>query len=199
MKISSYVLEAVEALTAAGGKRDQITALHQDRTAGLAVRIARRLGIDGDRLEGIRISGILHDIGKLGVPSEILSKPGALDEDERRVVMRHSRFGWEILKGLSFPWPVADIILDHHECLDGSGYPAGKRGDDIAIESRIVSVADVAEALTSHRPYRSPLAAVDIVEFLQRHRDTKFDASVVEACVEIIEVGGLQAVAAECA
>jgi putative nucleotidyltransferase with HDIG domain len=126
----------------------------------LAVAIAQRLDLSDDQVEGIRVAATLHDIGKMPTPAEILSKPGRLSEQEFMFIQEHPTVAHAILKGIAFPWPVADIVLQHHERLDGSGYPAGLKGGGIPLEARIIAVADTLEAMSSHRPYR-PALGVD--------------------------------------
>ncbi len=170
-------------------KRDPYTVGHQERVAELAVAVASQMGLAPDRVEGIRIASLLHDIGKIGIPAEILSKPGHLTKNEYTLVQDHPRIGWEILKNIDFSWPVADFVLQHHERMDGSGYPGGLRGSTILIEARIIAVADVVEAMTSHRPYRASLGATRALQEVLQHRSTLYDSSVVDAFLEVFEQG----------
>ncbi len=137
--------------------RDPGTAGHQKRVANLARAIGTEMGLGTESIEALRFAGVVHDVGKTSVPAEILSKPGRLSDDELRLVREHARFGYEILKNVEFPWPIAEIVHQHHEREDGSGYPRGLRGDQILIEAKIIGVADVIEAMASHRPYRPAL------------------------------------------
>jgi PAS domain S-box-containing protein/putative nucleotidyltransferase with HDIG domain len=175
----------IQALNKIVESRDPYTAGHQKRVADLARAIATEMGLSEDAIDGIRIAGLLHDIGKISVPSEILSKSSKLNEYEFNLIKEHPRIGFDILSTIEFPWPVAIIILQHHERMDGSGYPQGLAGDDILMESRILGVADVVEAMTSHRPYRP---AIHIGETLKEISDKKgilYDPRVVEACLRL--------------
>jgi PAS domain S-box-containing protein/putative nucleotidyltransferase with HDIG domain len=173
------------ALSSALEKRDPSTAGHQRRVAGLACAIAREMGLPGDRIEGIRIIAVLHDIGKIYVPSEILSKPGKLNKIEFEIVKTHSQVGYDILKTIDFPWPVAQSVLQHHERLDGSGYPAGIAGEDACLEARIIAIADVVEAMASHRPYRPAVGIDRALEEIVAGKGTLYDPQAVEACVNL--------------
>jgi PAS domain S-box-containing protein/putative nucleotidyltransferase with HDIG domain len=176
----------IQAIATTIEKRDPYTAGHQQTTARLATAIATEMGWAPDRIEGLRLGAMIHDIGKIYVPAEILSRPGALTESEFKIIKAHPSVGYDIVKDVEFPWPVAAMILQHHERLDGSGYPAGLVGDEIIPEARILSVADVVEAITSHRPYRPALGVeVGLAEIL-KFRGTLFEPAVVDACVRII-------------
>ena len=177
----------VEAISIIGEMRDPYTHGHERRVGELAAAaaIAVELGLDADRVEGIRIAGYMHDVGKIGVPAEILAKPTRLSRAEFDLVKGHAQQGYEILKGVDFPWPVAQIALQHHERLDGSGYPQGLKGDAIIIEARIMSVADVVEAMASHRPYR-PARGVELaLAEIERGRGTAYDPVVADACLQL--------------
>jgi len=169
--------------------RDPYTAGHQRRVTQLACALAEKMGLPTDVLEGVRMAGDLHDIGKIYVPAEILSKPGKLSEAEYNIIKTHSQVGYDILKTIEFPWPIADIVLQHHERMDGSGYPAGLRGNDILLEARILAVADVIEAMATHRPYRPALSIEDALEEISENKGKLYDPKVVEACLEIFKEG----------
>lgn len=169
--------------------RDPYTSGHQQRVAELAVRIARRMGLESDRIEGIHAAGILHDIGKLTIPAEILTKPAKLNELEYSLVKVHPQTGYDILKGIEFPWPLPEMVLQHHERLDGSGYPQGLSGEDIMLEARILAVADVVEAMSSFRPYRAALGMDEALAEIRRGAGTLYDEEVVAACIEVIKDG----------
>jgi HD-GYP domain-containing protein (c-di-GMP phosphodiesterase class II) len=171
-------------------RHDPYTAGHQRRVADLSVQIAQALGLDPERIRGLRLAAAIHDLGKSGIPTEILSKPSRLSAAEYALVKEHSQIGYEILKEVSFPWPIAEMILQHHERLDGSGYPKGLAGDAIILEARILTVADFFEAVTTHRPYRASLGTEFALNELQSGRGTIFDASVVDACAQILREGG---------
>ncbi len=185
-RLHQTFIQAIGALTAAIETRDPYTAGHQMHMAELAAAIARRLGLGDEHVEGIRLGGMLHDIGKIGVPSEILSKPGLLNEVEMALVRLHPQLGYDIVKDVQFAWPIAQMVLQHHERIDGSGYPLGLKGEDIAIESRIIAVADVVEAMATHRPYRPALAFEQVAAELERGRGSLYDPSVVDACLEVL-------------
>ena len=170
--------------------RDPYTAGHQKRVTRLAVAIARRMGLPNDRIEGIRVAATLHDIGKMSIPAEILSKPGKLSEHEFRLIQEHPKVAYEILKGIAFPWPVADIILQHHERLDGTGYPQQLTAEDgIFLEARILAVADVVEAMATHRPYRPALGIEAALEEIQSKSGTRFDSTAVDTCIDLFASG----------
>jgi PAS domain S-box-containing protein/putative nucleotidyltransferase with HDIG domain len=165
--------------------RDPYTSGHQKRVANLARTIATEMGLPRERIEGIRIAGVIHDIGKISVPADILSKPGKLTEVEFALIRTHAEVGYEILKEIEFPWPVAQIVYQHHERLDGSGYPRGLRDGEILLEARILSVADVVEAMASFRPYRPSLGIEKALEEISLKKGVLYDPDAVEACLKI--------------
>jgi len=165
--------------------RDPYTAGHQRRVTELAVAIAKRMGLSKTIVEGTRVAGLMHDIGKLAVPAEILSKPSALNAMERLLIESHPQAAYDILQTVVFPWPIAEIVLQHHERIDGSGYPKGISEDVIRIEARILAVADTVEAMASHRPYRPALGIEAALEEIERSRGTKFDPEIVDACLSL--------------
>lgn len=167
--------------------RDPYTAGHQSRVADLAVAIGYELGMDEDRLEGMRIASSLHDLGKVAVPAEILTRPGRLSDVELAIARTHVAAGHQIIKGIDFPWPIAEIIYQHAERLDGSGYPRGLRGEQIVLEARILAVADIVEAMTSHRPYRSAQSLEAALKQVREDAGTKLDANIVAACCRLFE------------
>lgn len=152
--------------------------------------MAQEMGFDGDRLDGLRLGGMIHDIGKIYLPAEILSRPGRLSATEFALVKTHSAVGAEIVADVDFPWPVAQMLLQHHERLDGSGYPNGVRGDDILLEARILAVADVVEAMASHRPYRPAVGVDKALEEIQQGRDRLYDGAVVDVCLRLFTEKG---------
>lgn len=172
--------------------RDPYTAGHQQRVARLSRDIAEQIGLPPDRIEGIHLSGLIHDIGKISVPAEILSKPGRLSEVEFLLIKAHPESGYDILKGIEFPWPVAEITRQHHERMDGSGYPRGLKGDDILMEARIMCVADVVEAMATHRPYRAALGIEAALEEIKSKRDQMYDTQAVDACLKLHQEGKLR-------
>jgi HD-GYP domain-containing protein (c-di-GMP phosphodiesterase class II) len=151
----------------------------------IACKIAEEMGLSEDQIEGIRVMGFLHDIGKIVVPAEILSKPGKINEYEFHIIKAHSQVGYDILKGIELPWPVALATIQHHERLDGSGYPQGLKGDAIILEARILAVADVLEAMASHRPYRPALGLDKALDELSQKKGTVYDPEVVDACLRL--------------
>jgi putative nucleotidyltransferase with HDIG domain/PAS domain S-box-containing protein len=179
--------ETVSALAAMSEKRDLYTAGHQQRVAHLACAMAEEMGLQGDRVNGLRVAGKLHDIGKISVPAEILAKPSRLTPIEMSIMKTHSEAGFEILKRVSFPWPVARMVLQHHERLDGSGYPEGLRGDEIMLEARILAVADVVEAMSSHRPYRATLGLERALDEVGMHKGGLYDPEAVDACLRLFQ------------
>jgi len=172
--------------------RDPYTAGHQRRVADLARAIATKMGLPKDQIDGIRMAGAIHDIGKVSIPGEILSKPGRLTDIEFNLIKTHPQIGYEILKSIDFPWPVAQIVLQHHERINGSGYPAGLTGEEILLEARILGVADVVEAMSSHRPYRSALGIDKALEEISRNKGILYDPDVVNACLELLTKNGFK-------
>lgn len=191
-RLQQALEETVAALALAAEKRDPYTAGHQRRVSLLSVAIAREMGLPEDRIAGIRVAGALHDIGKIAVPIEILSKPGALSNAEFALVQEHARAGYELLSTIVFPWPVAEIVLEHHERIDGSGYPDGRSGDDILLEARILAVADVMESMSSHRPYRPTLGTDAALAELEGNQGKRYDPDVVAACVTLFRAKGFR-------
>ncbi|MDO9577380.1 MAG: HD domain-containing phosphohydrolase [Candidatus Cloacimonadales bacterium] len=183
IKLQKLFEETVNGLVSAMEKRDPYTAGHQRRVANLATAIAEEMNLSIDQTAGIRIAALVHDIGKIYVPSEILSKPGELSRAEMNLIRTHPAAGHEILSKIHFPWPVAEIVLQHQERLDGSGYPQGLKSDDIILEARILSVADVVEAISSHRPYRPALGVEFALNEIISHKGTLYDSQVVDACI----------------
>jgi putative two-component system response regulator len=169
--------------------RDPYTGGHQRRVADLACAIAQCLGFPEDRIKGIRMAGTIHDIGKISVPSEILSKPGRLSDIEFDLIRAHPEVGYNILKDVEFPWPVAEITFQHHERMDGTGYPRGLIGEDILPEAGIVAAADVVEAMASHRPYRPALGIDAALEEISKNKGKFYDADAANACLEVFRKG----------
>jgi len=165
--------------------RDPYTAGHQKRVATLARDIAKEMVLSKNQIDGIRMAGAIHDIGKISVPAEILSKPARLTEIEFQLIKTHSQSGYDILKDIEFPWPIARIVLEHHERMDGSGYPNGLIGKDTLIESKILAVADVVEAIASHRPYRPALGVDKALNVISTESGTLYDTNVVETCLKL--------------
>jgi len=158
---------------------------HQKRVAQLACAIAREMNLPEEQIEGIRVAGNIHDIGKISVPMEILNKPGRVNKNEFGIIKNHAQAGYDILKTIEFPWPIAQIVLQHHERMDGSGYPQGLSGKDILLEARILGVADVVEAMVSRRPYRPALGIDKALEEISKNRGILYDPEVVDACLKL--------------
>lgn len=183
--------ETVQAVASTVEMRDSYTAGHQRRVTWIVEAIAAEMGLSADRIHGLRLASVVHDLGKIRIPAEILSKPGKLSHIEYELIKTHPQVGYDILKPVEFPWPIANIVLQHHERLDGSGYPKGLRGDAILLEARILAVADVVEAMTSHRPYRPGLGRDAALAEIQQGSGKLYDSAVVEACVKVMNSGRL--------
>lgn len=191
-QLKTSLEETVNALAVTSEKRDPYTAGHQQRVSQLACAMARELGLPKERIEGIRVAAILHDLGKIYVPAEILAKPARLTHMEMGIMKTHAEVGFDILKNIPFPWPVAKAVLEHHERMDGSGYPNALTGDDISREARIIAVADVVEAMSSHRPYRAALGIERALEEIARNRGGLYDADCVDVCLALFMDKGFQ-------
>ena len=178
--------ETVKSLASTAEKRDPYTAGHQQRVDLLACAIARELGLPEQQIEGLHIAALLHDIGKITVPSEYLAKPTRLSSEEKAIVKCHPEVGYQILRNIQFPWPVAEIVYQHHEHLDGSGYPLGLSDQDIRLEAKIITVADVVESMSSHRPYRPSLGITKALEEIRAGRGIYYHAASVDACIHLI-------------
>jgi putative nucleotidyltransferase with HDIG domain len=186
-RLRETLVETIRAIARTVEKRDPYTAGHQQRVAEMAVAIARELGLDEGRIEGLRLGAMIHDIGKIYVPAEILNRPGTLTHVEFEIIKCHPQVGYDIVKDVNFPWPVAQMILQHHEHLDGSGYPNGLRGEDILLEARILSVADVVEAMATHRPYRPSRGSETAFDEIKANRGLLYDPDVVDACLRLFQ------------
>ncbi|MDD2769767.1 MAG: response regulator [Methylococcus sp.] len=184
-KLRASLLDSITAIAATVEMRDPYTAGHQRRVGHLASAIAKELQRPESEVEGLYLACTVHDIGKIRIPAEILSKPGQLGDLEYSIIKEHPEIGHEILKSIDFPWPIARIVLQHHERLNGTGYPQGLQGEEILLEARILAVADVVEAMLSHRPYRAALGIEAALEEIARHRDTLYDAAAVDACLKL--------------
>jgi len=187
IKLKNSLVGGIEAIAVALEKRDAYTAGHQKRVADLCLAIGNELGLPEQRLEGLRLGAMIHDIGKISVPAEMLSIPRRLTEIEYQLIKQHAVSGYEIVKDVEFPWPIATMIWQHHERLDGSGYPQGLKGDQIILEARILSVADVVEAMSSHRPYRPTLGIDAALDDIRRGRGIIYDPQLVDACLVLFK------------
>lgn len=186
-KLKTIIDGGIKALIKIVEKRDPYTGGHQERVGDLAYNIAKEMNLTGEQIEAVKIAGVVHDIGKIVVPIEILCKPGRISVHEFNIIKTHPESGYDILKDIDFPWPIADIILQHHERLNGTGYPNGLLDKDIRIEAKIISVADVVEAMTSHRPYRPALGIHKALEEIERNKGILYDKEVVEACIRLFK------------
>ena len=186
------MIGTIQALSSTVETRDPYTAGHQRRVSNLARAIAQEMGLPKDTIDIIRMAGVIHDIGKISVPAEILSKPGRISDIEMSLIKVHSQSGHDILKDVELPYPIAEIVLQHHERLDGSGYPQGLKGDQILLEAQIISVADVVEAISSFRLYR-PGFGIDVaLEEIEKNKGILYDEKVVEVCLKLFREKGFR-------
>lgn len=191
-KLKTSLLESITAIAATVEMRDPYTAGHQRRVAQIATAIAHELNLSEAQIEGLQLAAVVHDVGKVKIPAEILSKPGRLNELEYSLIKQHSQAGYDILKEIAFPWPIAKFVLQHHERSNGSGYPNGLKGDEIQIEAYIIGVADVIEAMASHRPYRAGLGIDAALAEIEDKRGVLFDERVVDAACRLFREKGFQ-------
>lgn len=188
-RLQNVLWQTVESLALMVEKRDPYTSGHQRKVSELSTAIARKMNLSEETVQGIRIAGILHDIGKLMVPLEYLNKPGKLAPLEFSIIKTHPQHAYDMLKTIDFPFPVDQVVLQHHEKYDGSGYPQGLRGNEILLEARIITVADVVEAISSHRPYRPALGIRAALEEISTYSGSSYDPNVVKACLELFQTG----------
>lgn len=191
-KLRNILGGTIRAMALTVETRDPYTAGHQRRVVNLARAIADEMGLPEEQIDGIRVAGAIHDLGKISVPAEILSKPGRITDIEFSLIKAHPQVGYDILKTIEFPWPVAQIVLQHHERMDGSGYPNGIKGKDIILEARVLSVADVVEAMSSHRPYRAALGVEKALEEIKKKKVILYDPEVVNACLGLFKEKGFK-------
>jgi len=191
-QLKTAFMSTVEVATIISEMRDPYTAGHERRVAEIAVAIGNALGLDTSQQEGLHVAGHLHDIGKITIPAEILAKPGKISAIEYQLIQGHARSSYDVLKGVNFPWPVAQVALQHHERMDGSGYPQGLKGDAILFEARIMAVADVVEAMSSHRPYRPGLGIKKALAEIERGRGTAYDVDAADTCLRLFRENGYQ-------
>jgi PAS domain S-box-containing protein/putative nucleotidyltransferase with HDIG domain len=188
-QLGSTLNAVIQSMALTVEMRDPYTAGHQRRVARLACAIARELGIPQETINGIQVAATIHDIGKIVVPSDILSKPGRITQIEFSLIKEHARTGYDILKGIDFPWPVGQTVLQHHERLNGTGYPDQLSGDSIILEARVLAVSDVVEAMASHRPYRPALGIDRALDEVSQNKGILYDAGVVAACLQVFGRG----------
>jgi PAS domain S-box-containing protein/putative nucleotidyltransferase with HDIG domain len=191
-KLQKTMEDSIYAISMITEARDAYTAGHQQRVTKLAVALAEEMGFPQDRVEGIKIAALTHDVGKINLPAEILSKPGKLSEIEFNLIKNHSQIGYDILKKIDFLWPVAEIVLQHHEKINGSGYPRGLKDKEILLEAKIICVADVVEAMSSHRPYRPALGIDKALEEITQNKGTLYDPEVVDVCLKLFKEKGFK-------
>ena len=183
-KVMSGVIRAIDVIVET---RDPYTAGHQHQVARLAAAIATEMGLPAETVEAIYVAASIHDLGKIYVPAEILSKPGRISDIERGFIRTHPQVGFDILKSIDFPWPIAEIVLQHHERMNGSGYPRGLKDGDIRIEARIIGLADVVESIGSHRPYRPTLGIEKALDEIRTNRGILYDSDAVDVCLSLFE------------
>ena len=184
-KLVNALEDAIQAIAMIVEMRDPYTAGHQRRVTQLACAIAKEMALSEEQTDALRLAGLIHDVGKVRVPAEILTNPDGLSEAEFNIVKTHPLIGYEILKTIEFPWPIAQIVYQHHERLDGSGYPSSLSGEDILLEARILAVADVVEAMSSHRPYRPAIGIDKALNEISQKKGVLYDANVVDACLSV--------------
>ncbi len=189
-ELRTSLLETIQVIAETVDQRDPYTAGHQHRVADLCAQIAAKLGLSEDRTLGLTLAATIHDLGKIGVPAELLTKPGRLSPAQLGLIKEHAQLGYEIVKNVHFPWPIADIVHQHHERIDGSGYPLGLKGNDILLESRILGVADVVEAMGTDRPYRKAHGIDVALNEISSRAGILFDPEVAEACVSLFRIDG---------
>lgn len=191
-KVKKLFENTVGALASTLEKRDPYTAGHQHRVGELSCSIAAEMGLPEERIEVLRLAAFVHDIGKVGVPADILTKPGKLTDIEMSLIKLHCQVGYDILKNVEFPWPIAEMVFQHHERMDGSGYPQGLAGAAILLEARVLAVADVVEAMSAHRPYRPALELGVALEEITKNRSRLYDGEVVDACLRLFNEKGFR-------
>jgi PAS domain S-box-containing protein len=184
-KLEHTLMQTIETIASTVEARDPYTAGHQRRVAALASAIGREMGLSDHDVRGLYLAACIHDLGKIRIPAEILSKPGALNPIEYEMIKAHSQIGYDIIKDTQFPWPIAQMILQHHERLDGTGYPNNLNGEQMLIEAKILGVADVVEAMSSHRPYRPSLGLDAALQEITDKRGVSYDPVVVDKCIAL--------------
>ena len=191
-KLNNIIYAIIKTIAKIMDTRDPYTAGHQKRVTQLAFAISREMKLSSEKIESVRIASQIHDIGKIGIPSEILTKPSVLDSVEFSFMKKHPEIGYNILKGIAFPYPIAQIVLQHHERIDGSGYPDGLKGEEILFEAKIIAVADVVEAMSSHRPYREALGIDVALEEIEKNKGTLYEPEIVDVCIKLFREKGFK-------
>lgn len=191
-KLKKTIQDTINTISKIVESKDPYTAGHQKRVSQLAVAIAQEMKLPPEKIVGIKIASLIHDIGKIGIPSEIMSKPNKLTAIELNLIKEHAQKGYDILQNIDFPYPIAEIILQHHEKINGSGYPQGLKDDEILLEARIICVADVVEAMSSHRPYRPAYTIEQALEEISRNRGILYDPKVVDTCLSLFKEKGFK-------
>lgn len=191
-KLQKTMEDSIYSISLVTEARDAYTAGHQRKVSKLAVALAEEMGFSKDKVEGIKIAALIHDVGKINLPAEILSKPGKLSEIEFNLIKNHSKIGYDILKKVDFFWPIAEIVFQHHEKINGSGYPRGLKGDEILLEAKIIGVADVVEAMSSHRPYRPALGIDKALEEISQNKGILYDSQIVDTCLKLFKEKGFK-------
>lgn len=186
-KLQKIIEGTANIITKVVETRDPYSIGHQQRVSKLATAIAREMKLPKDKIEGIRIASLVHDIGKVNLPTEIVSKPSKLIEVEFNLIKNYPKVGYDILREVDFPWPIAEIVLQHQEKIDGSGYPRGLKGDEICIEAKILVVANVVEAMTSYRSYRPAISIDESLAEISKNKNILFDPEVVDACIKLFK------------
>jgi putative nucleotidyltransferase with HDIG domain len=188
-KLKASLLQMIKAISFGFEKRDPYSAGHQKKVAPLAMAIAEQMALDEQIIEGIKVAGLVHDIGKIFIPSEILNRPGSLNHYEKLIVQEHTKIGYDIMSSVEFIWPVAEVILQHHENIDGSGYPNQLTGDQMILEAKIIALADRVCAMSEYRPYRDSLSLEEIIALTHEYRGKKFDSDVCDAFLKVMDNG----------
>ena len=191
-KLQKFIEGTANIITKVVETRDPYSTGHQQRVSKLATAIAQEMKLPQDKIEGVRFASLVHDVGKINLPTEIVSKPSKLVEVEFNLLKNHPRVGYNILKKVNFPWPIAEIVFQHQEKVDGSGYPRGLKGDEICIEAKILGVANVVEAMSSYRSYRPALSIDEALAEISKNKNTLFDPEVVDTCLKLFKEKGFE-------
>ncbi|MDP2945346.1 MAG: HD domain-containing phosphohydrolase [Atribacterota bacterium] len=187
IKLQKIIEDTADIITKVVELRDPYSIGHQQRVSKLAMAIAQEMKLPQDKIEGIKIASLVHDIGKVNLPTEIVRKPGKLIEVEFNLIKNHPKISYDLLKKIDFPWPIAEIVFQHQEKIDGSGYPRGLKGDDILIEAKILGVANVVEAMSSYKSYRPALSINESLVEISKYKNILFDSEVVDACIKLFK------------